>query len=447
MGIFEWIIRYFKSGQNKDIPITDQRLIRCLYTRKRWSVLLSVMIGYGMFYTCRVNMSVSKVPLIQEEVFTTEQIGFAGSIMLLVYAIGKFINGMLADKANIRRFMSFALLCSALVNIAIGFVDVFFLFAILWGLNGWFQSIGSAPSVVAISQWFSKRERGTMYGFWSVSHNLGEGLTFVVTTGLVAGMGWQWGFYGPGLICLVTSLIMFHTLADKPETYGLPPVHVYMKDQELEPKSSDSVIQWDVLKNPGVWILGLASASLYVTRYGMDNWATLYLVEGKGHDLETSGLLMSISPIIGFIGSATSGLISDKVFHSKRTLQALILGILQLCSLVTLKLSQDIVFDIFALVVYGYATGGLVVFVGGLMAVDIVPKDGVGTAMGLVGMLSYIGAAIQDSLSGYLIQASQTFENEKVIRNFEDALNLWVFASILSIILALGVRAFRYEKG
>jgi sugar phosphate permease len=75
--------------------------------------------------------------------------------------------------------MSTALLCSALANLVFGSVDGFVLFAVLWGLNGWFQSIGSAPSVVSICQWFSNRERGTRYGIWAGAHNLGEGMTFI----------------------------------------------------------------------------------------------------------------------------------------------------------------------------------------------------------------------------------------------------------------------------
>ena len=97
-----------------------------------------------------------------------------GSALLFVYSAGKFTNGFLADRCNIARFMSTALFLSGLVNVALGFNTTFALFLGLWALNGWFQSIGSAPSVVALSHWFGRKERGTRYGIWSASHSIGE---------------------------------------------------------------------------------------------------------------------------------------------------------------------------------------------------------------------------------------------------------------------------------
>ena len=68
--------------------------------------------------------------------------GIIGSVLLYVYAVGKFTNGILSDRANIKRFMSIALLLSAVINILFGLTNLFIIFVILWGLNGWFQSIG-----------------------------------------------------------------------------------------------------------------------------------------------------------------------------------------------------------------------------------------------------------------------------------------------------------------
>ena len=164
--MFNSLTTYFKTGPIRSL-LSDSAGIRRLYERKRWSIFLSLVAGYGFFYTCRLGLSVTKKPLLDAGVLTVSQMGIIGSVMLYVYAIGKFVNGMLSDHANIRRFMSWALLLSALINLAFGFTSLFAGFVILWGLNGWFQSIGSAPSVVSICQWFSNRERGTRYGIWA----------------------------------------------------------------------------------------------------------------------------------------------------------------------------------------------------------------------------------------------------------------------------------------
>ena len=56
------------------------------------------------------------------------------------------------------------------------------LFALLWGVNGYAQSMGAPASVVGLARWFNNRERGTYYGVWCTSHNLGEALTFILTS-------------------------------------------------------------------------------------------------------------------------------------------------------------------------------------------------------------------------------------------------------------------------
>lgn len=99
---------------------------------------------------------------------------------------------------------------------------VAFFFVLLWGLNGWFQSVGSAPSCVSIYQWFSPKQRGSRYSIWGGSRNIGEGITWILTASLVSYFGWRAGFIGAGIAGVVASLIMFKLLKDRPQTYGMP---------------------------------------------------------------------------------------------------------------------------------------------------------------------------------------------------------------------------------
>ena len=195
--MFSRALRFFATRE--DAPrIDDPERVKALYESKRTSVFYSLVLGYGFFYTTRLSLSVAKKPMVDAGVLELDQLGVIGACLLYTYAFGKFFNGFLADRANIARFLSTALLLSACVNLVFGMVDNFVTFAVLWALNGWFQSIGSAPCVVSLCQWFSHKERGTRYGIWAGAHNIGEGLTFVGTSVFVSYWGWRWGFLGPG---------------------------------------------------------------------------------------------------------------------------------------------------------------------------------------------------------------------------------------------------------
>jgi OPA family sugar phosphate sensor protein UhpC-like MFS transporter len=432
------IVSFFRTGPDKPRIEGGPAVIDRLYARRRLSVFVSVTLGYGLFYTTRINFSVVKRPLLDAGILNATQMGLVGSALLLVYSVGKLINGFLADRSNIARFMSTALLLSALVNIALGFNRLFVVFLVMWAFNGWFQSIGSAPSVVALSHWFGRKERGTRYGIWSASHSIGEGITFAGTAALVAAWGWRWGFLGPGLVCLIAALVLYRTIADRPQTLGLPSIGEYRNEPEPEPGESIGSFQMQVIKHPGVWMLASANAFLSVARYGMSNWGPLYLSLAKDYSGAAAGSLLAVYPLAEIAGSVTSGYVSDKWFNSRRNAPALIYGILEIASLLALYLIPPghRWLDAAALAVFGFALGGLLVYLGGLMAIDLVSRKAAGAAMGLVGLLTYIAAAVQDTLSGYLIDASRKVVDGVTTYSFKLVFTVWIGALVLSTLFA-----------
>ncbi len=70
------------------------------------------------------------------------------------------------------------------------------------------------------------------------------------------------------------------------------------------------------------------------------------------------------------------------------------------------------------------------------MAVDICSKEASGTALGIVGVASYIGAGLQDIVSGILIDEAKVVVDGVTIYNFDAAGNLWIGSAIVSLILA-----------
>jgi OPA family sugar phosphate sensor protein UhpC-like MFS transporter len=434
------LINYFKTGLDSDL-IGDEQKIEKIYERKRRLIFLSLVIGYGFFYVCRINLSVAKKPLMDVGLLDPWQMGIIGSALLYVYAIGKFINGFLADYANIRKFMSIALFCSAIINLIFGLTNWFALFIVLWAFNGWFQSIGSAPSVVSICQWFSHKERGTRYGIWAGAHNIGEGLTFIGTSFLIGLLGWRWGFIGPGIICAFVAAIMFYTLADRPETYGLPNVTDYKKDYSGGKPSNEKTgkLQLMVLKSPITWILGLSSAMMYICRYGIHSWGPLYLQEAKGYSIFESGSMIGFMTIVGLMGAISSGFISDKFFNSRRNIPTLFYGISLTGSLTMLWCIPpgNYWFDLIAIGIFEFAIGGLIVFLAGLIVVDVMPKKAAGAVKGVIGLFSYFAAASQDWISGFLIDSSRLVIEGKVHYDFKNAFYFWIGASLLSLFLAL----------
>ena len=269
-------------------------------------------------------------------------------------------------------------------------------------------------------------------------------MTFAVTAALVSAMGWRWGFWGPGVVCFLAALVMYRTIADRPQTYGLPSIGRYKNEPEPEAAEPIGKYQLQVIKHPGVWMLALANAFLSVARYGIGNWGPLYLQISKAYPGAAAGSVLAVYPVAEILGSVTSGYVSDKLFGAKRNAPALIYGLLEIASLTALFMIPPghRLLDSAALVVYGFALGGLLVYLGGLMAIDLVSRKAAGAAMGLVGLLTYIVAAVQDTLSGYLIDASKTVVNGAATYSFQMVFTVWIGALVLSTICAASLWVF-----
>ena len=426
-----------------------------LYRRLRFQSFLAGTVGYSLYYVCRTSLNVVKKPILESGALDASQLGLIGSALLFAYAIGKFVNGFLADHSNIKRFMAAGLCVSTVANLLVGVLGfangggfvgnmtLFAAFAVMWGVNGWAQSMGAPPAIIALSRWYPLSIRGTYYGFFSASHNLGEFLSFLFVGAVVGIFGWQWGFVGSSVAGAVGVVIILFLLHDTPESKGLPPIGV-LTGEESEEQSrkhgSTSELQRSVIRNPFVWILALSSAFMYVSRYAINGWGVLFLQEVKGYSLATATQVISVNALLGIIGTVFSGWLSDRLFHGRRNVLAFGFGVLNTLALTLFLYSGNGMFvNLLAMVLFGMAIGVLICFLGGLMAIDIVPREATGAALGIVGMASYVGAGLQDIVSGWLIDSGKTLVDGVVRYDFGTAALFWIAASALSFILALFV--------
>ncbi len=435
--------RLLATGPDRP-PLSDRALVDRLYRRHRMRIMLAITIGYGLVYTCRLALSVVKKPLIDRGIFTPEELGMIGAALFYTYAFGKLTNGFLADHANLKLFFAIGVLGSALINVGMGFSTVLVVSIVLWACNGWFQGFGAPSGAVALANWFSNRERGRMYGIWSTAHAIGEGLTFIGVAGVVALWGWRAGFWVPGLLCVVVAGALYLLMQDRPSTLGLPKINDWKNDHwngSADGAREDQgtwAKQRTILKIPAIWVLALSSASIYVTRYAINSWGVLYLQEAKGYSLFQAGTVISVNTVAGIIGAVAFGFTSDKIFSARRPPTNLIFAVFELAGLCMVFFGpyDHPAFLTFAFFIYGFGLTGLVTSLGGLFALDISPKRAAGAAMGFIGVFSYIGAAVQDQISGYLIERSITVIDGVRHYDFSAAIWLWIGSSVVSLLLA-----------
>ena len=445
-------LSFFKNEIPANIPQVSAEKVDKTYKRLRIQTFLAATFGYALYYVCRLSMGVMKQPLIDAGLLNATQLGIIGACLYWAYAVGKFVNGFLADGANIKRFMAAGLVASVAMNFIMGILGVsamngamanstlFIAFAVCWAINGWAQSMGAPPAIISLSRWFPLRIRGTFYGFFSSSHNIGEGLSFVFVSALVAAFGWKWGFFGAALAGILGVVIVVFFLHNSTESKGLPSIETLAGEaqpQEVsasEKRAQTRRMQAAVIRNPGVWILAAASAFMYMSRYAINEWGIIFLQEARGYSLTEAGAIVGINPIFGILGTVFSGWLSDAVFKGDRKYPAFVAGILEAIALVLFLFGgpQKWV-AILSMVLFGIAIGVLISFVGGLMAIDLVPRQATGAALGIVGMASYAAAGLQNVVTGLLL------DNHIVdgVHAFTYASWFWIGSAVVSFLLPI----------
>ena len=443
MSLYSWF-RISKPRAQK-VPASE---VDGTYRRLRTRTFWGVTVAYTLYYVCRMTLGVVKQPLIDGGILTAGQLGIIGSAFYFVYAVGKFLNGFIADYCNIRRFMAVGIGISALMNLILGLLGqwnwpaglLLAVFSLLWGINGWMQSMGSPPGTISLSRWFPLKSRGTMYGIFSSTPQLGKAVSMIMTGFIVAAAGWQWGFLAAaaaGAIGLVVSLVF---ISDTPESEGLPSVEELSGEPVQEKKTTRELQKW-VFRHPGIWVIAISTAFLYITQHAVSDWGVLFLQKQKDFSLERAAQIIGLAEVFGVAGNLAAGWLSDVLFRGNRVRPVVISGILAVLSLAGfLFMDGGFALNMAFVAVFSCSFSVVFCIVAGLMALDFVPRRATGAALGIVGVSSYAAAGLQSVASGLLIDG---FASDGLY-NFLPVSVFWIAACFLAF--SLPVVGWKYLR-
>lgn len=314
-----WLPRFLRPRVAPQ-AITDPHEIEQRYRSLRPQILFWSTAGYGMFYFVRKNLSLAMPVMMQQLHLTKSGMGLILTVHGLVYGVSKFLNGILADRANARLFMSLALIVSAIINIFFGLSSSLMAFGFLWMLNGWFQGMGYPPCARLLTHWFAPKELATKMSIWNTSHTLGGG-TIVVFCGFLLTFtddNWRICFFIPAGIALLTAMLMLRYLRDTPASVGLP--EIARTGPPNPPKSDErfKAFLWEkVFSNKYIWFASIANFFVYTIRFAVFDWAPTLLHETKGVTLLHASWMQFAFEAAGLCGILTTGWLTDRFFRGR----------------------------------------------------------------------------------------------------------------------------------
>lgn len=389
-----------KSAPHKP-EIQDQTLVQEQYTHWRLRIFYSTYIGYALYYLTRKCLTFTMPALISDLGFNKAQLGLLATLLATTYGVSKFISGILADKSNPRYFMAFGLMASGFASLFFGSFSSFYLLAIFWSINGWFQGFGWPCCTRILTQWYSQSERGRWWSSLSTSLNVGGAITPIIVTFLAQLYGWRIAMIVPGLCGILGGLFLINRLRDAPQTLGLPPIEKYKKDGDLhehehhdQPLPVKEILFTYVLNNPFIWISAVMYFFIYLTRQAVGDWTALYLIETKNYSPILAGSIIFWFEVGGFLGGLLAGWSSDHFFKGHRGQITVLFSFLSLLALFAFKINSvaSPALDSLLIFLVGVLLFGPLILIG-IAVAEHTHKKATGTATGFIGCISYIGAA------------------------------------------------------
>lgn len=388
----------------------------------QWRVIICSMIGYAMFYFVRKNFSFA-IPLLEEEYgITKTSFGLIMTLGGLIYGVSKFLNGILADRTNARWHLVIGLSVCVLTSVLFGFADkisvlitgategegfirgMVLVMGALYIINQIFQGCGFAPCNHLMVSWVPPKELATKMSIWNTSHSVGAFIVAVICGYLTS---WQLCFWVPAAIAGFGIFFIIATLRDTPKSVGLPElpkVKGELDDEEnKDPKAFRQFVMKKVFLNPIIWVLAITDLFVYIVRFAILDWGPSML-DDMGLSKELTGWTVAIFEVAGCAGMLCAGYISDKFFKSRsQRVCAIEMGLVAAC-LLGLHLLQDAHQPILFLVLLALA--GFFIYgpqaLLGVTAANIATKKAASSAVGLIGLMSYLSTIVTGIGFGYL---------------------------------------------
>ena len=381
------------------------------FKKYAWLMLLSFGLTYMFFYNGRQNINLVMTQMAENLGSTTAAMGVVSSSLFWCYAFGQLINGRLGAFFGYKRFMMFGVAASAVLNVIISFQTSIPVIAVLWGLNGFCQSMVWSNGLGVLNKWWPKKNRGFASGLATAFSGVAQVVTYLTILLCLdwnPNWGWRAAFRYP-MIPMALMLIAFALFfKEKPEDIGLAP----FEEEDKAAAERDAALAADMEKlgylypykvlfsEPKVIVFCLISAIAGVGRYGLLTWIPTYFQETMGLSIKQGILSSILLPTGQACAMFVFPFITDRLFKGKREPMLILASIVTFCGMVCFPFIKAQAPASVMLLLVGIS--GMVTGVIWAIAGDMGGRAFSSTVVGVLDWAVYMGAAIQATVFGFV---------------------------------------------
>lgn len=384
-------------------------------SRWRVSTFWVMLLGYIGYYLCRGNLMAAFPQLSVAFGYSNTDLGLIAGWSTLAYAIGKFINGPLADTFGGRRIFLVGMTGAIVANVVFAFSSGLTVFIVVWCGCRFFLSMGWGGIAKTIGAWYPPHRYGTIMGLLSINFQFGVVAAALFAGFLISqGVGWQGLFLYPAAVLTVIWVWSYFASREAPDEviegaqYQVEQSEPYHQIAQFsEPGEKPGVKQ--ILKTLfGLSIFRhLLIFSLVTTmlRSVFITWITKFLVDiGMGN--VDAQIRTAVIAGLGVLGTVLLGWYTDKYAKDGDRARAMwiMLSGLGFCLLAVAFLTnvgeQAHIPIVILLALSSFCLLGPYSMSSGCITLDITGSEGAGSCTGMIDGVGYIGAALATAGAG-----------------------------------------------
>lgn len=382
------------------------------WNAKQILILAGIWFAFLISFITRLSWSTIMPAVIDSLHFTVQQGNSYVTAFYIGYAITVLPGGMLADKFGYRKLLLTAVAGNLVVMFAMVFMRGYWDGLILRFVLGLVSGPDLSACLGIITEWFDGKKRATATGIFNTCTSFGLTVINLYAPTVLVHYGWRAALAVTALFPLAALIFSYFTLK------GTPPF-----PQQFKVKTKTGQVQEEsalmrlkhAINNRSVWLLALTGLFATGAKWGVTNWANLFIVKSLKFSLVKAGTAMSIFGITSVISMVIAGWISD---HSKlsRHLWAAIFMAIFTPTIIGFALTPH---GNLALLYFWTGAMGVGAFmfstITNNLSVEVAPADQRGTVSGFINVFNQVGSFIAPVILGQILAVTGSYVTSYLI--------------------------------
>lgn len=403
------------------LPTVDEVNHSRRFRTRRVLNWLPLGLTYAFLYMGRYNLKVSKFAFEKMQdpsggaLMGNDDFGIIFAVGTVMYGLSFIINGPLTDRYGGKAAILTGAAGAAVANILMGLAtwsilnhgpghefimqNFVALFSVLYAINMYFQSFGAVAIVKCNAPWFHVRERGVFGAIFGILISLGIYFAYDWGKFIVDNFDLYWVFMTPAVLLIAFWVLDLIMVKNTPGEAGLKDFDTAdASSGDDGPRLGALQVFKLMLKNPIIITIALIEFCSGFLRQAIMQWYRTFAKQTDGvlglkdsFIFEHWGMFLCCA---GIMGGVVAGVISDRVFQSRRGPVAGILygGLLVTALVLTFTYQNPIVGPL--VIIMSMFVIGVHGMLSGTASMDFGGKKNVGVAVGIIDGFVYLGTGV-----------------------------------------------------